>query len=374
MLRRSAHVERALDDGKAREADGDGRRARERAARGAEVSHAAHLRRVAHRTWRVLARYSRAAPSRRRSSRSCSSTASPRGRRPGQETADGCRRSCRITAAARRGLLVELARGAERSRCRSRFGGLPDSTIAVGHSLGGLVARQWSRSHRTRWPDHDRGTESRRADRQPHQRMGRLQRLALQRGRQRVLHGWATCRTTSGGGCRRRSKARSTGAAYIANFSIYHLLIELGMQFGVPFVQEVYVGSPYLDSLNGGVGWEAANIPSRVGIVNTASEYWRGGPFRLKDPDYAGELSILDQHRRGGARLLGVPGLSRRPTRSTTTPSRWRSACWTRRSGCGTSTSSGAARRRTIGRSGRATACPTTASSRPGASSIRARR
>ena len=40
-------------------------------------------------------------------------------------------------------------------------------------------------------------------------------------------------------------------------------------------------------TLNGGTGWEAANIPSRVGIVNTASEYWRGGPFRLKNPDYA---------------------------------------------------------------------------------------
>ena len=62
------------------------------------------------------------------------------------------------------------------------------------------------------------------------------------------------------------------------------------MQYGVPFVQEVYVGSPYLDHLNGTAGGEA---PTRVGIANTASEYWRGGPFRLKDPDYAGELSIL---------------------------------------------------------------------------------
>ena len=33
--------------------------------------------------------------------------------------------------------------------------------------------------------------------------------------------------------------------------------------------------------------------PTRVGIANTASEYWRGGPFRLKDPDYAGEVSII---------------------------------------------------------------------------------
>src|SRR3954454_2397966 len=30
---------------------------------------------------------------------------------------------------------------------QNRFGGLPNSTIAVGHSLGGLVAREWSRAH-----------------------------------------------------------------------------------------------------------------------------------------------------------------------------------------------------------------------------------
>src|SRR4029450_11796597 len=33
------------------------------------------------------------------------------------------------------------------SEMQARFGGLPGSTIAVGHSLGGLVARQWGRSH-----------------------------------------------------------------------------------------------------------------------------------------------------------------------------------------------------------------------------------
>ena len=79
----------------------------------------------------------------------------------------------------------------------------------------------------------------------------------------------------------------------LANFSLSHLFLELGMQYSTPFVQEVYVGSPYLNRLNGDGGWEAANVPSRVGIVNTASEYWRGGPFRLKNPDYAGEFSIL---------------------------------------------------------------------------------
>jgi hypothetical protein len=78
---------------------------------------------------------------------------------------------------------------------------------------------------------------------------------------------------------------------YIADFSIYHLVVELGLQFGVPFVQEIYVGSPYIDDLNRGLGDEAARIPARVGIVNTATEYWRGGPFRLKSPEYAGELS-----------------------------------------------------------------------------------
>jgi pimeloyl-ACP methyl ester carboxylesterase len=30
---------------------------------------------------------------------------------------------------------------------QARFGNLPGTTIGVGHSLGGLVARQWSRGH-----------------------------------------------------------------------------------------------------------------------------------------------------------------------------------------------------------------------------------
>ncbi len=33
------------------------------------------------------------------------------------------------------------------SQMDAQLGGLPGSTVAVGHSLGGLVARQWSRSH-----------------------------------------------------------------------------------------------------------------------------------------------------------------------------------------------------------------------------------
>ena len=175
---------------------------------------------------------------------------------------------------------------------QSRFGGLPNSTIAVGHSLGGLVARQWSRSHEL-----DGlitiGTPNRGAPIANHANewVGYNASLFNIVGNAFYMLGnlsydqWWWLPTVVEG-------ALNWGAN-VANFSIYHVLIELGMQFSVPFVQEVYVGSPYLDSLNNGAGWEAANIPSRVGIVNTASEYWRGGPFRLKNPDYAGELSIL---------------------------------------------------------------------------------
>ncbi|MEO7272375.1 MAG: hypothetical protein ABIX28_17560 [Vicinamibacterales bacterium] len=174
---------------------------------------------------------------------------------------------------------------------QNRFGDLPNSTIAVGHSLGGLVARQWSRSHEL-----DGiitiGAPNRGAPIANHinewagfnvslfnavgTAFSRLSGLSYDQW-------WWVSSAVQG--------ALNWGGA-LANFSLSHLFLELGMQYGTPFVQEVYVGSPYLEALNGD-GWEAANVPSRVGIVNTASEYWRGGPFRLKNPDYAGEFSIL---------------------------------------------------------------------------------
>jgi predicted alpha/beta hydrolase family esterase len=178
------------------------------------------------------------------------------------------------------------------SEMDARFGRLPGSTVAVGHSLGGLVARQWRRSHQLEGVI-TLGTPNRGAPIANHinewvgfndSLFGAVGNVFYWLGNVSYDQWWWVYSAVEGS---------LNWGGYIADFAIYHLLVEMGMQYGVPFVQEVYVGSPYLDDLNRGAGWEAATIPSRVGIVNTASEYWRGGPFRLKNPDYAGELSII---------------------------------------------------------------------------------
>ena len=174
---------------------------------------------------------------------------------------------------------------------QARFGNLPGSTIAVGHSLGGLVARQWSRQHQLNGLV-TLGSPNRGAPIANHvnEWLGFNYSLynAVGTGFQllgRVSYDdwWWIYSAVQG--------ALGWGG-YIADFAINHLLIDLGMQVGAPFVQEVYVGSPYLNALNGSnLSREASQIPARIGIVNTANRYWEGGPFRLADPDYGGQLS-----------------------------------------------------------------------------------
>jgi predicted alpha/beta hydrolase family esterase len=178
------------------------------------------------------------------------------------------------------------------SQMDGRFGGLPGSTIAVGHSLGGLVARQWSRSHQLDGLI-TLGSPNRGAPIANHINEWAGYNTSLFNAVGNAFYWLSNLSYDQWWWVYSAVEGALNWGGYIADFSLYHLLVELGMQYAVPFVQEVYVGSPYLDRLNNGAGWEASTIASRVGIVNTASEYWRGGPFRLKNPDYAGEVSIL---------------------------------------------------------------------------------
>ncbi len=171
---------------------------------------------------------------------------------------------------------------AQGSAVHARYGPLPESTVAVGHSLGGLVARQWSRSRE----------------------LGGLITLATpNRGAPIANHinEWLAFNSSlfdAVGSAFSRLGNTSfdqwwwvysavEGAlnwgGYVADFSINHLLVEMGMQSAFPFVRQVYVGSPYLDALNGDAGREADAVPARVGIVNTASEYLEGRALQAQE-------------------------------------------------------------------------------------------
>lgn len=175
------------------------------------------------------------------------------------------------------------------SQMNARYGGLPGSTIAVGHSLGGLVAREWSRSHRLDGLI-TLGAPNRGAPIANHINEWASYNASLFNAVGNAFYWLTNLSYDRWWWVYSAVEGSLNWGGYIANFSIYHLAAELGLQYGVPFVQEVYVGSPYLDHLNFGGSDQAE---SRIGIANTASEYWRGGPFRLQNPDYAGELSIV---------------------------------------------------------------------------------
>ena len=138
------------------------------------------------------------------------------------------------------------------SELQARFGGWPNSSIAVGHSLGGLVARQWSRSHELDGLI-TLGTPNRGAPIANHGNewvgfnsalFGAVGNVFYWLGNVSYDQWWWVYSAVEG--------ALNWGG-FIADFSIYHLLVEMGLQYGVPFVQEVYVGSPYLDALNNGI-------------------------------------------------------------------------------------------------------------------------
>jgi predicted alpha/beta hydrolase family esterase len=175
------------------------------------------------------------------------------------------------------------------SQMNARYGALPGSTVAVGHSLGGLVAREWSKSHQLDGLI-TLGAPNRGAPIANHANEWASFNSALFNAVGNAFYWLSNLSYDQWWWLHSALEGSLNWGGYLANFSMYHLFVELGMQWGVPFVQEVYVGSPYLDHLNFGGGGQVRNS---VGIVNTASEYWRGGPLRLKDPDYGGELSIV---------------------------------------------------------------------------------
>ncbi len=174
---------------------------------------------------------------------------------------------------------------------QAQFGSLPGSTLAVGHSLGGLVARQWSRIHALDGLI-TLGTPNRGAPIANHIDEWLGFNYSLFNAVGDGLHWLGVVSYDDWWWLYSAVQGALSWGGYIADFSIRHLVLDVGMQVGAPFVQEVYVGSPYLNALNGGnLSREASQIPNRVGIVNTASNYWEGGPFRLSNPDSGSDIA-----------------------------------------------------------------------------------
>lgn len=165
--------------------------------------------------------------------------------------------------------------------------GLP---LAVGHSNGGVVARELSRV-RPLDGIATIGTPHRGAPVVP----GFGQWLTFQAAAPGLLNyvvqsfgAWSDWSWTF---------ASVQGAlSWISDFSIWsvvYLAGALGVQTAVPVMGEMQPGSSYLNSLNSSSNLqrEAAAVPSRVGVVSVAHNFYWAGPARAIAPAHADEIA-----------------------------------------------------------------------------------
>jgi len=169
---------------------------------------------------------------------------------------------------------------------QSGFAGLPTSTIAVGHSNGGIVAREWSkwrplRSIVTLGTPHEGALLAERA----------LSVISLNQ----QLFGSVNFLVSVLGGAPNEFTwmwpflaAQVGGVSGIASSSVVELVATLGVATGVPVLGQMAPGSAFLSQLNSppNLTREANAVAQRVGLVFVARDYWRAGIAVATAPEY----------------------------------------------------------------------------------------
>ncbi|MCC7123488.1 MAG: hypothetical protein IT178_01465 [Acidobacteria bacterium] len=168
---------------------------------------------------------------------------------------------------------------------------LPDNAVAVGHSNGGLVARQWARQRAfdgivTLGTPHEGALLAQRvfAVLDANMRLYNIMNMAsgmirnpgpgLDEVRPLVL-------------------ASLLWAGQLATITVRELTSTLAVSFTAPVIGQMVPGSAFLSSLNSGgnLAREDHDIRRRVGLIFVAHEYWKMGPAvglrpELQDPAY----------------------------------------------------------------------------------------
>lgn len=168
---------------------------------------------------------------------------------------------------------------------------MPGHTIAVGHSNGGIVSRHWSALHNLK---------------------AIVTLSTPHRGAPVFAHVGDWVNFNLMGFDFINGVGASFGVSYDDSWWVYaaiqgvlslatqgaqdailQLAGTLGFQHWMPIFPQMVPGSPYLSALNAGgnLGREAATVPTRVGIVNVAQNFYRGGVFRAIWPDYGDGFS-----------------------------------------------------------------------------------
>ncbi len=172
------------------------------------------------------------------------------------------------------------------------LGWLPGSTVAVGHSNGGVVAREWSKSR----PLNGIVTIG-----TPHRGAPLMA----------AFHRWLNFNSQASPLLNATLNAFSMqtnstwvwtvveeAVSWVSDFSIWSVVdvaAAVGLQAGLPVGSQMKPYSPYIADLNsaGNLAREAAAVPNRVGIVSIAHNFFWAGPARAAVPDRADEIATV---------------------------------------------------------------------------------
>lgn len=186
----------------------------------------------------------------------------------------------------------EFEKQAKDLQSRTEFSTLPTSAVAVGHSNGGLVAREWLKSHR----------------------LGGIATIGTPHGGAPVLfhlQNWYVMAQTTQAAVGRVASAFTSwsdwvwvyslladAVRWISDFNIWstaNLGAAVGLQTTVPVAYQMLPGSPYLTALNNSTNLarEASAAPFRVGVGAVAHNFYYAGPARAIAPDQADAIAAL---------------------------------------------------------------------------------
>ncbi len=176
------------------------------------------------------------------------------------------------------------------SALQASLGHLAGGTVAVAHSNGGVVARQWTR-HRPLSGIVTIGT--------PHRGVPLV--AAFHRWTRfhsetpvllnRVLGAFSVTTDTSWVWTLIEEAISWTSDFSI--WSVFDVARVIGLETGVPVMPQMRPYSEYLADLNwaGNLQREVAAAPNRVGIVSIANNFYWAGPARAAVPEFADEIA-----------------------------------------------------------------------------------
>jgi pimeloyl-ACP methyl ester carboxylesterase len=173
----------------------------------------------------------------------------------------------------------------------TRAGAVGDDVVAIGHSNGGLVARQWSVA---------RPVSALVTVGTPHHgvpvvpNFASLAKLNLQ-----LLSSISDVYRLFGSHCCNWQSLLTSYSLWwnlvydISSSSFGQIARTLGVAAAEPVLTEMVPGSTYLSGLNSPVNLvrESIEVPTRVGIVSTAHNFYWGGILRAAIPDHGDELA-----------------------------------------------------------------------------------